>query len=50
MAIGNSCERAKGVATSRLSTTGRKYPLAVVLKIPSPESFWERENNDYSRK
>lgn len=33
MAIGNSCERAKEVATSRLNTTGIKYPLAVVYTL-----------------
>lgn len=38
MAIGNSCERAKGVTTSRLSTTGIKYPLAVVYTLHTMSS------------
>lgn len=38
MAIGNSCERAKEVTTSRLSTTGIKYPLAVVYILHTMSS------------
>lgn len=38
MVIGNSCERVKGVATSRLSTAGIKHPLAVVYTLHTMSS------------